>query len=146
MSPAWIVVADSSACRIFAHEKPAAALEELQSLVHPEGRMHGRDLVSDQPGRAFDGKGAGRHAMEAQVSPKKHEAMMFAGLIAQRLAQGRAQRAFDRLVLVAPPAFLGVLRERLDRHVRARVAREVGKNMTRLKPAALRARLPRRLY
>jgi protein required for attachment to host cells len=146
MRPAWVVVADSSSCRLFAAEKPVGPLQEFESFVHPEGRMHGRDLVSDQPGRAFDGKGAGRHAMEAQVSPKKHEAMMFAGLIAQRLAQGRAQRAFDRLVLVAPPAFLGVLRERLDRHVRARVAREVGKNMSRLKPAALRARLPRRLY
>jgi hypothetical protein len=35
--------------------------------------------------------------------------------------------------------------EALARPLRARVVREVGKNMTRLKPAALRARLPKRL-
>jgi len=146
MPPAWIVVADSSACRLFTAETPAGALEEIESFVHPEGRMHERDLTSDLPGRAFDSKGMGRHAMEAQVSPKKHEAMAFAGRIARRLAEGRARREFEQLVLVAPPAFLGVLRERLDRQVRACVAREVGKNMSRLKPAALRARLPKRLY
>lgn len=66
MPLAWVVVADSSSCRLFAAGKPIGPLQELESLVHPEGRMHGRDLVSGQPGRAFDSKGAGRHAMEPQ--------------------------------------------------------------------------------
>lgn len=143
---AWIVVADSSRCRIFASDKPAGPLEEIETLAHPEGRLHERDLASDRPGRAFDSKGKGRHAMSSEVGVKKHEAIVFAVRIAERLERGRGKEAFDRLVLVAPPSFLGLLRERLKRPLRARVAREVGKNMALLKARALRARLPKRLY
>ncbi len=145
-SAAWIVVADSSRCRILSSEKPAGPLEEIEALAHPEGRLHERELASDRPGRAFDSKGKGRHAMSSEIGAKKHEAIAFATRIAERLERGRGKEAFERLVLVAPPSFLGLLRERIKRPLRARVAREVGKNMTPLKPRALRARLPKRLY
>ena len=145
-SAAWIVVADSSRCRIFSSDKPAGPLAEIEALAHPEGRLHERELASDRPGRAFDSKGEGRHAMSSEVGAKKHEAIVFATRIAERLESGRSAGDFERLVLVAPPSFLGLLRERLKRPLRARVAREVGKNMTLLKARALRAQLPKRLY
>src|SRR5690606_9286808 len=99
MLPMWIVVADSSACRLFAADAPAGPLQELEVLSHPEGRLHEQDLVSDRPGRTFDSQGAGRHAKEVEVGPKKHEAIVFAGRIAERLEAGRVRNAFDKLAL-----------------------------------------------
>ncbi len=142
----WIVAAGSGECRIFVAHAPAGPLQELETLSHPEGRMHEQALASDAPGRAFDSEGAGRHAMEVQVSPKKHEAMMFAGRIATRLEAGRVHREFDKLALLAAPEFLGLLRDKLNPQLRALVLHEVDKNPSGLKADAIRARLPERLY
>ncbi|MES9844878.1 MAG: host attachment protein, partial [Candidatus Sedimenticola sp. 6PFRAG5] len=51
MSAAWIVVADTSRARIFSADKPASSLVEIQTLAHPESRLHEGDLVSDKAGR-----------------------------------------------------------------------------------------------
>jgi protein required for attachment to host cells len=142
----WIVVADSSACRLFAAGAPAGPLQELEVLSHPEGRLREQDLASDRPGRTFDSQGAGRHAKEAEVSPKKHEAVVFAGRIAERLEAGRVGHAFDKLALVAPPEFLGLLRDKLSPPLRALVLHELDKNVSRLDPAEIRARLPEQLF
>lgn len=115
-------------------------------LSHPEGRLHEQDLVSDRPGRTFDSQGTGRHAKEVEVGPKKHEAIVFAGRIAERLEAGRVRNAFDKLALIAPPEFLGLLRDALNPQLRALVLHEVDKNVSRLDPAAIRTRLPERLF
>jgi protein required for attachment to host cells len=146
MLPMWIVVADSSACRLFEVSEPAGPLQELEVLSHPEGRLREQDLVSDLPGRTFDSQGAGRHAKEAEVGPKKHEAIVFAGRIADRLEAGRVRNTFDKLALIAPPEFLGLLRDKLSPQLRALMLHEVDKNVSRLDPAAIRARLPERLF
>lgn len=146
MASMWIVAADSSQCRIFAAHAPDGALQELETLSHPEARLQEQALVSDSPGRAFDSKGAGRHAMEVEVSAKKHEAMMFAGRIAARLDAGRVRRDFDKLALVAAPEFLGLLRGKLGPQLRALVLHEVDTNPSGMKADAIRARLPERLY
>lgn len=145
MARIWIVAADSTTCRILIADSPTAPLEEIEVLEHPEGRMHERDLVSDQPGRAFDSFGAGRHAMEVQVSPKQHEAMLFAGRIAARLEAARVKHDFDTLAIVAAPRFLGLLRDKLNPHLRALVRHEVDKNPRRLKADTIRKHLPKRL-
>jgi protein required for attachment to host cells len=142
MTTTWVVAADSSVCRIFEAGEPAGALQELEVLTHPEARLRARELVSDRPGRTFDSKGAGRHAKEAPVGPKRHEAMVFAGRIADRLEAGRVAHAFDRLALVAAPKFLGLLRERLTPQVRARIVHEIAKNLSRRGAETIAARVP----
>jgi protein required for attachment to host cells len=142
----WIAVADSAGCRLFAADGPSGPLREIEDLSHPEARLPERDLVSDLPGRAFDSKGAGRHAMEVQVSPKKQEAINFAGRVVQRLEAGRTKNEFDKLALVAAPEFLGLLREKLNPQLRALVVHELGKNLVREDARAIRASLPEKLY
>lgn len=146
MLPIWVIAADSTACRIFSAGAPAGPLQEIEVLSHPEGRLREQDLVSDRPGRTFDSKGAGRHAKEVELGPKKHEAIVFAGRIAERLEAGRVRNAFDKLALVAPPEFLGLLRDKLSPQLRALVLHEVDKNLSRMDAAAIRVRLPERLF
>ncbi|MCW8920233.1 MAG: host attachment protein, partial [Sedimenticola sp.] len=51
MNAAWVVVADTSRARIFSAENAFSPLVEIQTLDHPEARLHPGDLVSDKSGR-----------------------------------------------------------------------------------------------
>jgi protein required for attachment to host cells len=146
MPDTWVVVADSAAARLFLAPSPTGPLEEFASYAHAEGRLHARDLVAGEQGRSFDSMGTGRHAMEPRVDPKEHEKASFARLIGDRVRSARAKGEVNRVFLVAPPEFLGLLRASLDAESRRMVAGEYGLNVVRLKPGEIRAKLPERLY
>jgi protein required for attachment to host cells len=145
MTDVWVVVASSTRCRIFNQSKHNAPLEELEDLVHPEGRLQDRELASDKPGRAFDSTGSGRHGMGQPVSPTEQENIRFAKTVAERIDAGRKARAFDRFVLVADPRFLGYLRQGLTTATRNCLASEIAKNLSEADPATIRAALPFRI-
>ena len=53
-------------------------------------------------------------AMGSRTSPKEAEFEHFAHELAQALHDGHGQQAYKRIVLVAPPHFLGLLRKMLN--------------------------------
>ena len=137
MEVAWIVVAQGNLARIFMSERGLQSLREIETLVHPESRLHNRDLKSDSHGRSFDSGGQGRHRMGSGETPKQHEVQAFAHELSQRLEKARVQGDFSKLVIAAPPAFLGQLRKSLSPALRKSVVNEIDKNLTSLDPAAL---------
>ncbi len=145
MKSTWVVVADSTRARIFKADNSVGPLNELETLVHPESRLHERELISDAPGRAFDRAGQGRHAMGQQVSPKQHELEAFAKQLAERLDHARETGELEQLVIVAPPNVLGTLRKALSQEVSRLVTLELDKNLSRLAPQDIRGHLPERL-
>ena len=142
----WIVVADSSTARIFGADEPAGAISELEAMTHPEGRMLARELTSDLPGRAFDSAGQGRHIMESEVGPREQAVLEFASFLAKRLENARVHREMERLILVSPPDFLGLLRKAIGPELQRLVVHEIGRNLVKLSPKELRERLPDKLY
>jgi protein required for attachment to host cells len=142
MAKTWVVVADSSRARILMAEKPGMGLLEIDSLEHPEGRLHEQELTSDLPGRAFDSGGQGRHVMGTSVEPKKQEAIKFAKLVADHLESGRTTGSFSRLYVIAPPAFLGQLRDHLSTSLERIVQGTIDKNLVAQDETAIRAQLP----
>jgi protein required for attachment to host cells len=146
MAATWVVVADRSVARLLAAATPMGPLEEFEVIEHPEGRMRAQALTSDLPGRAFDSKGRGRHALESEVGPRKHEAIDFARRVAARLAAGRTAGEVERIILVAAPEFLGLLRDALGGEVRKLVVAEYAQNVVSESAADIRRRLPERLY
>jgi len=145
MTYTWVVVADSTRARIFNAESSSANLAETEGLLHPESRLHDRDLTSDLPGRSFDSKGSGRHAMESPTDPKHELAIEFARAIARHLEASRVKKDFEQLVIVAAPSFLGLLREQLSATCRKLVAFELNKNLVQQSPDEIRAHLPKLL-
>ncbi len=121
------VVAAQSQARFFMQESTSKPLEEMPGLENPEGRLHERDLTSDRPGRTFDSTGSTRHAKEQKTDVKKQLAINFAKQIAGYLEDRRNE--FDQVVLIAPPAFLGLLRENLPDTLSKLVIREVDKDI-----------------
>ncbi len=145
MDRIWVLVADSSRARLFEAAGAMAALEERTDLVMPSARLQEQELVSDRPGRTFDSFGEGRHAMEPPTAAKDIASGRFAAEIAALLESERQRGTYTRLVLVAPPAFLGQLRGALSDSVSALISAELDKHLVQLAPEAIRGHLPERL-
>ena len=145
MADIWLVTANSNQATIFTAASPIAPLVELVTLTNPDARAKNTDLVSDRPGRTFDSGGTGRHAMEVEVDAKEQAQIRFAKTVADQLERGRIDNAFARLVVVAAPAFLGLLRSNFEAPLASLVSLEIDKDYTTLKPDELRAQLPERL-
>jgi protein required for attachment to host cells len=145
MPNTWVVVADSGSARIFTADTPLDRLTEKEDYAHSEARVSESKLVSDRQGRTKDSQGR-RHAFSAETSPREAEARAFARLLAGRLQTARTRGDLERLLLIAAPEFLGLLRASLDDETRKRVQSELPLNLVSLTAQEIRARLPERLY
>ncbi len=143
-----IVVADQGEARFYDLVGREAALRPAGHITDPNARLHDRDFKSDRPGRVFDHAPAatGRrgavahHGTGGERRPRKHEAQLFARQIAAQLEAAKPGE-FDRLVLMAEPSFLGVLRAALSKSLHATVVAEVPKDLVHQGDDALRAHL-----
>ncbi|MDH3588566.1 MAG: host attachment protein [Gammaproteobacteria bacterium] len=142
MNRTWVVVAESSRARIFSTTGPRAGLDEIEGLAQPEARLKESDLVSDSHGRSFDSGGTGRHAMGREVDQKHHEAMSFARTICEHLERDRTRGNYEKLILIAPPAFLGLLRKSMHQSCADRVVATINKNLVQHDAAQIRDHLP----
>lgn len=157
MAENWIVVANHAGARIFTLAPPAPRLKEQaasapsrlveqETLVHPQGRMKAQAIDADRPGRAFQSAGKMRHSKGREVDPKSQAAIAFARRVAERLENGRKQGELDRLVLVAAPEFLGLLRENFTAELRRCIDREFNLDLGQLKAQEIRDHLPAALF
>ena len=132
MKLTWLVVADSSKARIFTTDSRTGPINEIQSIVHSEARLHEQKMTSDLSGRS-NGNGGGGNTYQAKVSPKDQENINFAKDIAHELDAARKQDKFKQIILVAPPDFLGNLRNSLNAQTQKLVGLELAKNLSQLK-------------
>lgn len=138
----WIVVADAARARVFRMEGEAG---ELVSAWEYEpvggGRLQGREIASDRPGRTFNSVGTRRHAKEPPTDLERYESERFAREVTGKLDEDRRKGRFDHLVIVAAPQFLGDLRASMPAPLRACVTTEIDKNLSKLPPREIRERL-----
>lgn len=138
MAGTWVVVADSSKARFFTYASRNEPMQEHEGMLHAEGRMKDQDEISDKQGGLAGGHGEGGHAFEAPTDLKQHEAEVFAKQIADKLEHGRVNHDYDKLILVAPPAFLGVLRQAINDYVADKVSNSLDKNLVSETEAVIR--------
>lgn len=149
-----IVVADEGEARFYDVSRPDVRPREVGRVENPAARLHDRDLKSDRPGRTFGTArhGAGRrgaiahHAVGGEDGPRKHEAQLFARRIVHELEQARAKGSFERIVLMASPAFLGLLRQALPKAMQSLVVAEVAKDLLHQDDEAVQSHLPREAF
>ena len=139
----WVLVADSARARLFTWTAPRGPLEELEDAVNPEGRLKESELASDRPGVTFASRGhqSGHRMQATPVSDAAADA--FARSLAARLKRGLDEKQCKRLVLVAPPAFLGMLRSHLDKQTLKSVAASLDNDLSRATPEEIFERMPR---
>jgi len=143
MAKTWILVAHEAGARIFDNRGPGKGLALVEAIEHPEGRARDRDIASDRPGRSFR-KNSGdprRASMSRAEGPHDRAVSDFARALADKLQLARVQNQFERLVLVAPPRFLGLLRSSLDGPTSQLVIGSVHKDLATSNEAELIERL-----
>lgn len=128
----WILAANASHAHLLENEGPGKRLRLVESFTHPEARAKAAELVTDRPGKAADGSAL--HDMAPSTDPKETEAQHFSLEIARKLDHGRASHAFDRLVIAAPPHFLGLVQNSLSAQTSKTISQTSNKNLVKPSP------------
>lgn len=142
MNSMWVLCANASRARLFIRHKPHAELEELPALTHPASRQKASERGSDEPGVGFERAGHGMHAKAEPTPLKESEAKVFAKEVAKHLQRAFEHQQFKQLVIIAAPAFLGLLRKQLNNTVHASIIAEIDKDLSQLPPAEISQYLP----
>lgn len=109
--------------------KPSLIVEK-----HFEAEEAGDGAVKDNPaGSRYDGGGTGgsfraRSAMEVK-DPEIGKSENFAAQIVAKVSVYLENSSFGQLVVVAPPAFLGVLRGKYNNQVKSMILCEISKDV-----------------
>jgi protein required for attachment to host cells len=125
----WVLVADGEKA-LFLRNEGDAQYPNLQVVrkVREENPAT-REQGTDQPGRYGQGNGSPMGAME-ETDWHRIAKERFADEIAQQLYKMAHRGDFERIVLVAPPAVLGEMRQKLHKEVAGRVEAEIPKTLT----------------
>lgn len=130
-SKTWLLIADASKARIFAmhkvrvfREKNPNDLELIGAYNHENSRKKGSELNSDRMGEFGSGT-----FVEA-TSPKLHEAQQFAHELLGHLETGRKENNYRDLIIVAPPAFMGLLHKHMPHGVNKLISQKIEKDYT----------------
>jgi protein required for attachment to host cells len=140
-----VVVADERAASFF-DVAQLSAQPEARGSMHNDAARPDRELETDRPGRRFGGTQGNRHALDGERSSERHETELFAKAVARSLDGARARNEFDRLVLIAAPRMLGLLRDALPAPCRSIIAAEVAKDLVHEDAEAIRSAVPREAF
>jgi protein required for attachment to host cells len=132
----WIVVADHQRARIYESGGLGSGMQPVAGMDFATHLHASRDIVSDRPGHGFAGRtgrirGGRRYAVEPRTDPHREEGQHFIAALAGRLGDACKSKAFDKLVLVAPPRALGEFRSVLPDNVRRKMIAEIAEDLTK---------------
>jgi protein required for attachment to host cells len=128
-----VLVAHDAGARVFESTDYGKRLTPLGEIVFEDGRRQPHEIDADRSGRA----GQGRHALEPSQDAKSHAVEGFAKILADDLSRAYHQGSFQRLVLIAPPRFLGLLRSALDSPLQKTLVGSVPKDLPRASASEL---------
>ena len=144
MKSTMIVVADSTRARIFKWASDdRKELKELEDMVHTEGRLHEADMTSDSSGKDNGPAGAGAHAYESKVNPKKQQQLEFAKQVSEYLDDARKANKLLKLLLIVAPEILGELRSQFSNELSKLVVYESSKNIAAHNLADIQKHIPK---
>lgn len=134
-----IVVADERQANFFDAVTPRAPLTARGSLINESGGKKDIELETDRAGRRYGGSNGvshggsqvqgHHHGVNGERSTEQHDLTIFAKEVARRIDAGRARNEFDKLVLVAAPKMLGLLRQSLPTPSQSLIAGAISKDI-----------------
>lgn len=133
----WILVANARVARIVEHRGAGHGLFAAPGMV-----MHADEPVeyADKAGTGHSIAGPGTPAL-GTGDPQEQAEAAFANEIIDRLAAAQAGGEFDRLVIIASPHMLGLLRKHLGQDVKDMLVAELDKDLTAVPLDELKAHL-----
>jgi protein required for attachment to host cells len=150
-----IVVADEREANFFDALSPTV-LEGRGTLQNPKAGLKDIDMETDRAGRRYGGSsgvrhGSGQvqghhHGVDGERSTEQHELMVFAKDVAKRIDAERLGKQFDRLIIIAPPKMLGLLRQSLPGETKSLLAAEIAKDLVHHDSNAVLTAVPREAF
>ena len=147
-----VVVADERRATFFDVTRPTA-LHKAGAVENPVARLKDTDLETDREGQRFGGsqraaKGPGGtqgfpHGVDGERSTLQHDLTLFAKEVGRRIDADRVGHKFDKLVIVAAPKMLGLIRQAIPSQVQSMVAGEIPKDLVNHGPEAILNAIPR---
>lgn len=138
MENTWMLVCDAGRARIFSFENRDDDWQTVEEIENERGRARTSEIVTDRVGRVRQSGTGVKPGMEATTDPADTEETKFVHQLGRHLQRGFDGNLFGRLVLVAPPRFLGKLRKELSDPVTRSVAKSIDKDYSQLKEHELR--------
>ncbi len=126
----WIVVADGARAKFLHFAGRKIGARTIAGQTFSRHAKPTRELGTDKPGRTFESKGQGRHAVEPRVDMHEREEEAFLSDVIRRLEEAFEAGAFGNLILIAPPRALGILRRILPKRIRPHVSFEIDSDYT----------------
>jgi protein required for attachment to host cells len=140
-----VIVADESEARFFDTTGPGTPIVPRGVARNKFSKQHDKQLEADREGRGFGPSGQ-RHGVDGERSTERHELENFARAVAHRIEDDRVIHAFDRLVLIAGPRMLGLLRQSLPDSCRHSLAAEIPKDLSHGGDQAMREAIPSEVF
>jgi protein required for attachment to host cells len=124
----WILIADGSGARILEALGKGSGFHQIS-----ENGTLGNGASGSLEGRgdADPGSPSG-NATDARRNVARVLETLFASQLAAMLAGYLRNDAFDRLIIVAPPAMLAELRKMIGSNVREKIVAEIAKDLTKI--------------
>ena len=124
-----IVIADGQRSMFFRNEGADGQirLAEVRRLSFDNAANH--ELGNERPGRTHDGFSSNRSAYEQTDQHEKNE-LDFLSKVAVAMEEELNAGSVQDLLLIAPPAALGALRNCMSKPVQEKVSLEIGKDYT----------------
>jgi protein required for attachment to host cells len=134
-------MADGSRAVIVKQRDIEPGFEVIAELDSADAHVPAHLIGAERPGRTQESHYSARHAIEPRVDPHELRLTAFLHRVAERLNDESAAKAFDRLILFAPPRALGQLREMLNEVTRGKIQAEAPKDLTKIPLAELQRHL-----
>lgn len=137
----WVLITDAARARLF-EISAQDGMAEVACFSSPARRTmtHDRDF-NDRLPRTQDSGQAHRHAIQPHTTVREKAEQQFARAVAGELESGAERKQYEHLILVAPPRFLGVLREQLPEALSRRVVGEIQHDLVSASTQELNERL-----
>ena len=129
MNNVWVLVCDAAKARVFEIRVGDPTWHTVELVLHEGSRSKASELVGGPSGtRSSEGRSVHHNALAPASSPKEVEKDGFAHTLATTLDQAMRSARFRKWVLVAPPHFLGLMRNELtselEKHLLTTVAKD----------------------
>lgn len=133
----WTVVADGAHAHIFETRAAGEDPTRIHSASSEAARALTHELGTEPPGRGIV-SGLGRpHGMQPHADWHHQEAEKFATDLAHYLNGEVGPKKVDRLVVVAAPKTLAVIRHKLNKNAQEKVVAEFDKDLATLSDSAM---------
>lgn len=136
-----VLLADDARARLFENLGPGKGLNEIEDMAASMVTSKGSEYA-DRAGRNVAAPGAGRHGVSDLAEAEQDQAReAFVKAVLKEATVRFNEGGFDRVVLAAAPATLGLLREQMPAALKKALVVDVAKDFLKLKPEEVVERL-----